>query len=110
MAGINRDPGKLGGVVAKPVLYLTRPEDHRKGERQAQRKLVPKHGHRVPGVPIVARMLVMTPCISCAGPATRQPCLALGFRCPSSVPLDNEHGLIVNPVLLTNLSKMVILF
>jgi hypothetical protein len=38
------------------VLYLTRPKDHRKRERQAQPKFVPKHSDRVAGVPSVAGM------------------------------------------------------
>jgi hypothetical protein len=44
-------------VVAKPARYLVRPEDHWKRERQAQPKFVPKHGHRVPRVLGVARIL-----------------------------------------------------
>ena len=49
--------GKSGGAVAKPVLYLAGPNDHRNREPEAHPKFVPKRGHRVPGVPGVARML-----------------------------------------------------
>src|SRR4029077_3979527 len=49
--------GKSGGAVAKPVLYIAGPEDHWKREPETHPEFVPKHGHRVPCVLGVARML-----------------------------------------------------
>jgi hypothetical protein len=39
------------------MLYLAGPNDNRNREPEAHPKFVAKRGHRVPGVPVVARML-----------------------------------------------------